>query len=121
MYSYYDIDAILAEEELIPLTNLFDFPYLAHLDPEYVVREHQDSQLYFQNSSVKSNFRGQRSKHFNDAHSRLRANTSFYMPLWSVTNWTKAQERCINVKLPKHYRRKTRDRLNSDAVSVDLR
>ena len=32
--SYYDIDAILAEEELVPCTTLFDFSHLQHLDPE---------------------------------------------------------------------------------------
>ena len=34
--SYYDIDAILAEEELIPVTNLLDFSHLVHLDPDYI-------------------------------------------------------------------------------------
>ena len=34
--SYYDIDAILAEEELIPVSNQINFSYLAHLDPDYV-------------------------------------------------------------------------------------
>ena len=32
--SYYDIDAILAEEELVPCTTNFDFSHLAHLDPD---------------------------------------------------------------------------------------
>ncbi len=32
--SYYDIDAILAEEELVPCTTLFDFSHLNHLDPD---------------------------------------------------------------------------------------
>ena len=40
MYSYYDIDDILAEEELIPCTNLFDFSHLAHLDPDLVGGKH---------------------------------------------------------------------------------
>lgn len=31
---YYDIDSILAEEELLPCTNLFDFSHLAYLDPD---------------------------------------------------------------------------------------
>lgn len=34
MTSYYDIDAILAEEELIPCINNFDFHHLPHLDPD---------------------------------------------------------------------------------------
>jgi hypothetical protein len=40
MPSYYDIDEILAEEELIPCTNLFDFSHLAHLDPDLVGSMH---------------------------------------------------------------------------------
>ena len=38
--SYYDIDAILAEEELVPSTTLFDFSHMAHLDPDSRNREH---------------------------------------------------------------------------------
>ena len=34
MTSYYDIDAILAEEELIPCINNFDFHHLPHLNPD---------------------------------------------------------------------------------------
>lgn len=32
---YYDIDTILAEEELIPVSNLLDFQYLSNLDRDY--------------------------------------------------------------------------------------
>jgi hypothetical protein len=32
--SYYDIDAILAEEELVPCTTNFDFSFLGWLDPD---------------------------------------------------------------------------------------
>ena len=32
--SYYDIEDILAEEELLPCNTLFDFSHLAHLDEE---------------------------------------------------------------------------------------
>ena len=119
MYSYYDIEAILAEEELIPVTNLFNFPYLAHLDPDYVVGEHQSSQLYFQEGSNNGARKGKGSDSIRNHH--LKQHTNFHMPLWSLTYWAMAQQRCINIRLPKHYRRKTRDRLNSDPVSVDLR
>jgi len=37
---YYDIDEILAEEELVPCTTLFEFSYLSHLDPEVADRQH---------------------------------------------------------------------------------
>jgi hypothetical protein len=40
--SYYDIDAILAEEELVPCTTLFDFSHLSHLDPD---ARHRESHL----------------------------------------------------------------------------
>ena len=56
--SYYDIDAILAEEELIPCTTLFDFSHLAHLDPDAHSRDH----FLSENSKVK-------------------------MPLWAVKKW----------------------------------
>jgi len=55
--SYYDIDAILAEEELIPCTALFDFSYLSHLDPD--VHE----------------------KHYLPENSRIK------VPLWAVEKW----------------------------------
>jgi GINS complex subunit 3 len=32
MTSYYDIDSILADDELLPCTTLFDFSHLGHLD-----------------------------------------------------------------------------------------
>jgi GINS complex subunit 3 len=56
--SYYDLDAILAEEELIPCTTLFDFSHLAHLDPDA------------------------RSK-----TSYLQENSRIKMPLWAVEKW----------------------------------
>jgi GINS complex subunit 3 len=56
--SYYDIDAILAEEELVPCTTLFDFSHLAHLDPD--ARHHET--------------------HLPEA-SRIK------MPLWAMEKW----------------------------------
>ena len=57
MSSYYDIDSILAEEELLPCTSLFDFSHLAHLD---------------------SDLRGQS---FLPEGSRLK------MPVWALEKW----------------------------------
>lgn len=37
---YYDIDAILAEEELVPCTTNFDFSHLGHLDPDNLHDKH---------------------------------------------------------------------------------
>lgn len=56
--SYYDIDAILAEEELVPCTTQFDFSYLAHLDPDL----HGQKSYLPENSKVK-------------------------LPLWAVEKW----------------------------------
>lgn len=56
--SYYDIDSILAEEELVPCSNLFDFSHLSHLDPE---ARHGESHLP-EGSQIK-------------------------MPLWAVEKW----------------------------------
>lgn len=56
--SYYDIDAILAEEELVPCTTLFDFSHLSHLDPD---ARHRESHLP-EASQIK-------------------------MPLWAVEKW----------------------------------
>jgi hypothetical protein len=56
--SYYDIDAILAEEELIPSTTLFDFSHLSHLDKD-----------------------GRNRDHFLPEASRIK------MPLWAVHEW----------------------------------
>lgn len=46
--SYYNVDDILAEEELIPCTNLFDFSHLSHLQPDIV-----DKSYLPEGSSVK--------------------------------------------------------------------
>jgi GINS complex subunit 3 len=56
--SYYDIDAILAEEELVPCTTLFDFSHLSYFDPD---ARHGESHLP-EASNVK-------------------------MPLWAVEKW----------------------------------
>jgi len=40
-YSYYDIDTILAEEELIPAVTVFDMNHLAFLDPDGVHDRHR--------------------------------------------------------------------------------
>eukprot|EP00980_Cylindrotheca_fusiformis_P017944 scaffold5703_cov132-Cylindrotheca_fusiformis.AAC.3 len=56
--SYFDVDAILAEEELIPCSTLFDFSHLAHLDPD----DTGDGDYLAESSRIK-------------------------MPLWAVREW----------------------------------
>lgn len=58
MSSYYDIDTILAEEELVPSMTLFDFSHLAYLDPD---ARHGETHLP-EGSKIK-------------------------MPLWSLEKW----------------------------------
>jgi hypothetical protein len=41
MPRYYDVDSVLAEEELVPCSTLFDFSFLAHLDPDLPEQEHK--------------------------------------------------------------------------------
>jgi hypothetical protein len=95
--SYYDIDEILAEEELIPVKNNINFAYLAHLDPEYT-----------HGGNV-----GKEAKNY------LAEGTRFKMPLWSIQTW--CQKGYLNLQLPKHYGKRARERLDADPVSVDLR
>jgi GINS complex subunit 3 len=89
--SYYDIDAILAEEELVPCTSNFDFSYLAHLDPE----------LHGTN------------KHILPAGSRIK------VPLWALDKWASLD--FVNLNLPRHYQRKAREKLEAAPSEVDLR
>ena len=105
--SYYDIDAILAEEELIPVVNIIDFFHLAHLDPNYVNPKSTSS-------SSSSSIQPTKQK-----HSLLLKKTKFKMPLWSIEKWSKLHY--IQIYLPKHYNRKGRDKLEADPLSINLR
>ena len=53
-YSYYDIDTILAEEELIPAVTVFDMNHLAFLDPDGVHDRHRRRH----SSSISSSAKG---------------------------------------------------------------
>jgi len=125
--SYYDIDAILAEEELIPVKNLLDFNHLAHIDPDYT--HHQP---ITPNSKEKGRTRGEvgaGGDHAGDLdtgidkimsqHNHLKENTRFKMPLWSIDKW--AELGFVRISLPRHFGKKARERLDADPVSVDLR
>ena len=89
--SYYDVDAILAEEELIPCSTNLDFAHLAHLDPDHV----GSKQSYLPESS------------------RIK------IPLWGVEKW--ALLGYVRLSLPRHFSRKARERLEADPSEVDLR
>lgn len=103
--SYYDVDAILAEEELIPVSSLFDFEYLAHLDPDY----NHTNNLSHDKSSPSAT---KKNSHI------LAAGTRLKMPLWSIKKW--AGTGFVKMVLPRHFGRRMQERLRVDAISVDL-
>lgn len=89
--NYYDIDAFLAEEELIPCTTLFDFSHLSHLDPDLDEEE----------------------QHHLPENSRIK------MPLWALDKW--APLGFVRMSLPRHFNRKSRERLEAEPAEVDIR
>ena len=100
--SYYDIDAILAEEELVPCTTLFEFSHLADLDPDGVHhREQQNSNDYGESSAY------------------LPENSRIKIPLWAVEKW--ATLGFVRLQLPRHYGRRARERYEADPGDVNLR
>jgi hypothetical protein len=103
--SYYNIDAILAEEELIPVSPLFDFEYLAHLDPDYNHTNNVSQDKT--NPSVTKKTRN-----------ILTEGTRLKMPLWSIKKW--AETGFVKMVLPRHFGKRMQERLRADAVSVDL-
>jgi hypothetical protein len=124
MPSYYDIDTILAEEELLVVKPSFDFSLLAHLDP--------DSSHLQQRRSRKRPRGGDDDGDDNDDEAAEKDNdgtdnsnglpegTKIKMPLWAVERW--ALLGFIRFpSLPRHYGRKMKERLEADPVSVDLR
>mmetsp|Transcript_5957 Transcript_5957/g.8425 ORF Transcript_5957/g.8425 Transcript_5957/m.8425 type:complete len:264 (+) Transcript_5957:103-894(+) len=100
--SYYDIDSILSEEELVPCTNLFDFARLAHLSPDYHTIDTTSNK---ENNNNKALY--------------LPESSSFKMPLWSIEQWT--QLGFVKISVPKHFRQTARERLQADPSQADLR
>lgn len=98
---YYDLDAILAEEELLPCTALFDFSHLGHLDDEDNVHSINDSNK--SDSPV----------------GYLKEDSKIKMPLWAMKKWS--QLGYVNVRVPRHFNTKARERLEADSSAVDLR
>ena len=103
--SYYDLDAILAEEELIPVTNLFPFNHLARLDPNYMPPTSSPDTAQSKSKKSKKLY--------------LSSNTKFFMPLWSIDTW--ANLGFIKLGMPKIYAPKVRQRLQADPARVDLK
>lgn len=107
--SYYDIDAILAEEELIPCTTLFDFSHLAHLDSDGGTQDQQQQQQHQpRHNGTKTT-----------TNSLLPENSRIKIPLWAVEKW--AMLGFVRLQLPRHYGRKARERYDADPGDADLR
>jgi hypothetical protein len=93
--TYYDIDSILAEEELMPCTALFDFSHLGHLEEDAADTT----------SSTTTDY--------------LKEGTKLKMPLWALEKWSTLGY--VNVQIPRHFNQKTREKLEADPLAVDLR
>lgn len=110
-YSYYDIDGILAEEELIPCTTLFEFSHLGELDSDGSHYQQQQQQQKQQLGKVGS-------KNFNFS-TFLPENSRIKVPLWAVERW--AMLGFVRLQLPRHYKRSARERYDADPGNADLR
>jgi hypothetical protein len=108
MPSYYDIDTILAEEELIQIRPSFPFSHLSHLDPESSSRKRRRVD--------KENIGNSRSA--GGLSHVLEEGTKIKMPLWAVDRWVVLG--FVRVTLPGIYGTKMKERLLADPVSVDL-
>jgi hypothetical protein len=121
--SYYDIDSILSEEELISVTNCFDFSHLAHLDPYYIPSRYSvsvDENIKIDISNLKNErINGGNMGQISSCSYILHKGTIFKMPLWSIENWVHSG--FVKLTLPRHFSRKTRERIEADPVSIDLR
>lgn len=103
--SYYDIDAILAEEELIPCTTLFEFSHLADLDPDGL--HHRQQQHKEDDDSL------------GESSGYLPENSRVKIPLWAVETW--ATLGFVRLQLPRHYGRRARERYDADPGDANLR
>jgi len=110
MPSYYDIDAILAEEELVPCSTLFPFNSMAHLDPNHV------NELSSFHEGVEDSAR---KRSVSSRTTTLPENSRIRMPLWSIEKW--ATLGFVRLSLPRHFGQKARDRIAADPASADLR
>eukprot|EP00536_Pseudo-nitzschia_multiseries_P017472 jgi/Psemu1/225201/e_gw1.1579.7.1 len=109
--SYYDIDAILAEEELIPCTTLFEFSHLGGLDPDGAHHRQQRQQRQKQRQQPQHPDLGE--------SSYLPENSRIKIPLWAVETW--ATLGFVRLQLPRHFGRRARERYDADPGDANLR
>ena len=112
--SYYDIDVVLAEEELIPCTTLFDFSFLGLLDPDVTHHQHGQSSNAKAITDSISKTTSSSSNGLN-----LPENSRIKIPLWAVKKW--AMLGFVRLQLPRHYGRKAREGYEADPGDADLR
>lgn len=111
MPRYYDIDTILAEDEILTVKPKFSFAHLSHLDPDYSSRKRP---------RTTTDDDGLSSKPPSSHHQHhLPEGTKIRMPLWVVDRWAHLNFVRIPV-LPKHYRQRTKERLEADAIHMNL-
>jgi hypothetical protein len=110
MPRYYDIDTILAEDEILTVKPKFSFAHLSHLDPDYSSRKRP---------RTTTDDDGLSSKPSSHHHHHLPEGTKIRMPLWVVDRWAHLNFVRIPV-LPKHYRQRTKERLEADAINMNL-
>jgi hypothetical protein len=110
MPRYYDIDTILAEEELLTVKPKFSFAHLSHLDPDSHRAAHDRKRRRGVDGIVKKG----------GSHHHLPEGTKIQVPLWVVDRW--AMLNFVRIPaLPKHYRQRMKERLEADAVHMNLR
>ncbi|KAL7529279.1 hypothetical protein ACHAXR_004601 [Thalassiosira sp. AJA248-18] len=121
MPSYYDIDTILAEEELLTVKPSFAFAHLSHLDPDSHrlanrKRRRDDTTKDGGGGSLE---KGGGSGGSGGSHHALPEGTKIKMPLWAVDRW--ATLGFVKIpNLPRHYRQKMKERLMADPVEMNL-
>jgi hypothetical protein len=96
MPGYYDIDEILAEEELVSVQTTFDFSYLSQLNPDANAYHGQQHKL---------------PKHVLPKDSILK------LPLWALRGWLDVSYVFVR-SLPKAYALSSREWLQADPVAV---
>jgi len=116
---YYDIDAILAEEELIPVTTLLDFHYLSHRDPDYDHRQPTSVTPIVRTIDNSRKHTPDEERQDQLSKEDLLEGTKFKMPLWSIQKWSELS--FVRLGLPRHFCRRARERLEADPAAVDLR
>lgn len=115
--SYYDIDSILAEEELVPCAVLLDFSHLAHLDPD-AAHSASAARIADDGGDADASNGGATKKRRRPDH-RLPEGCRIKMPLWAMEKW--ALLGYVRAGLPRHYGRRARERLEADPGSAELR